>query len=161
MQLHILRHAKTDPLSSSGKDFDRKLLKKGQLQAEEMARYFNENRINPGHIFCSTAVRAKETLTSIQKLHNFYTEIVFVPEFYLCEQGVLLDFLWKQNHGEDILIIGHNDGLSDFASYLVDDFINLKTCEFISVDFKEQNWKETSKGMGVIRHHYHPKIQSF
>ena len=99
MQLHILRHAKTDPLSSSGKDFDRKLLKKGQLQAEEMARYFSENQINPGHIFCSTAVRAKETLTSIQKLHTFDTEIVFVPEFYLCEQGVLLDFLWKQNHG--------------------------------------------------------------
>lgn len=161
MRLHILRHAKTDPFSDSGKDFERKLLKKGELQSLEMGKYFNQKGINPPFIFCSSGVRARQTISTIKKVHSFDTEIVYLDEFYLCEKEVLLTFIWEQNHGEDILIVGHNNGLSDFASYLAGDFIDLKTCEFISIEFEVENWKETSKGMGVIRDHFHPKVSSF
>ena len=59
MKLHLLRHAKTDQNSSTGKDFDRKLLKKGKDQSEEMGKYFKKQNFNPSKIICSTAFRTK------------------------------------------------------------------------------------------------------
>ncbi len=158
MRLHILRHAKTDPFSISGKDFDRELLKKGLLQARRMGDFFMTKEISPLHIYSSSAVRARQTIEIIKKENPFGTEIIFLDEFYLCEKDVLLKFLWEQNHADDILIIGHNNGLSDFAGYLVDDFIDLKTCEFLSLEFDCENWQETSKGTATIREHFHPNL---
>ncbi len=158
MRLHILRHAKTDPISISGKDFDRELLKKGLLQSEKMGEFFRSKSFDPSHIFCSSAVRARQTITAIQKENSFDAKIVYLNEFYLCDKDVLLKFLWEQNHGDDILIVGHNNGLSDFAGYLLDDFIDLKTCEFLSLSFDVSCWKETSKGLAIIQEHFHPSV---
>lgn len=158
MRLHLLRHAKTDQFSISGKDFDRELLKKGLLQASSMGEFFNSKNINPSHIFCSSGVRARQTIEAIKKEHTFDSKVIFLDELYLCEKEVLLKFLGEQNHGEDILIVGHNNGLSDFAGYLIDDFIDLKTCEFVSLEFEAKNWQETSKGTAIVRENFHPTV---
>lgn len=158
MKIHILRHAKTDQNSSTGKDFDRKLLEKGIRQTKEMGLFFTKIELNPSHIFCSTAVRTRETLIRIEKQYPFNATINFRDDFYLCEKETLFSFLTSQKHNEEILIIGHNNGLSDFAAYLVDDFIDLKTCEFITVKFELDSWEEVSKGLGTIVDRFHPEV---
>ena len=59
---------------------------------------------------------------------------------------------------EDLFIIGHNNGLSDLASYLIDDFIDLSTCDFITIQFNINTWQEISKGLGVVIDRYHPLV---
>lgn len=158
MRLLIQRHAKTDPFSDSGKDIDRKLLKKGINQASELGKFYYKHQIAPKYIFCSTAARTRQTALYIQKEHTFTSKIQFLDALYLCEKDDLLSFLWSQDHNDEILIIGHNNGISDLASYFVDDYIELKTGEFIQIDFELDSWEETSMGLGKISKRYRPEI---
>ena len=61
LQLNLIRHAKTETQSNSGRDFDRELMPKGREQAEILAAFLQENGIQLGNVFCSTAARTKET----------------------------------------------------------------------------------------------------
>jgi len=158
MKLYILRHAKTDQNSISGKDFDRKLLKKGLAQSKEMGEYFFKMNFNPTRIYCSSATRTRETLANIQKQHALECNINYIDSLYLAEKDHLLKFLWSQEGGGTTFIIGHNNGLSDFAAYLIDDFVDLKTCDFLEIEFHSDSWKETSKGSGKIISSYHPEV---
>jgi len=151
MLLHILRHAKTDQFSESGNDFDRKLLPKGISQATQMGLFLNQNQIDPNYVFCSSAKRTRQTLSVIEKNHSFSNGIIYLDDLYLCEKEQLLALLWNQEHQDDILIIGHNNGISDFVNYLTDVFVDMRTCELITIFFSESNWKEVSKGLGVLQ----------
>jgi phosphohistidine phosphatase len=158
MKLHLLRHAKTDQKSSSGKDIDRKLLTKGQKQSLEMGKYFNDIGFDPSIILCSSSVRTRETIAQIQKLHTFKSDIIYLENLYLCKKEELLLILCGQINTKDVFIIGHNDGLSDFASYLTDDYIDLKTCDFVTIDFEINTWQEASKGLGKVTNRFHPLV---
>lgn len=158
IHLLIQRHAKTEPFSESGKDFDRKLLKKGINQAIELGKFYHENKIDSSQIYCSTAARTRQTALYIQNHHAFSSKIQFIDALYLCDKQDLLSFIWAQDHGEDVLILGHNDGISDLASYFTDDYIELKTGEFLQIDFDFDSWKEISKGLGKISKRYRPDI---
>ena len=158
MKLHLLRHAKTDQNSLTGKDFDRKLLKKGKDQSEEMGKYFKKQNFNPSKIICSTAARTRETITIIQTEQKFNSKIEYVDEIYLAEKEKIFSIISNISEGEDVFIIGHNNGLSDLASYLVDDFIDLSTCDFVTIQFKMDTWEEISKGLGVVIDRYHPMV---
>lgn len=158
MKLHLLRHAKTDQNSSTGKDFDRKLLKKGKDQSVEMGKYLKEENFNPSKIICSTAARTRETITLIQKEHKFIFKIEYVDEIYLAEKDKLFSIVSKISGSEEVFIIGHNNGLSDLASYLVDDFIDLSTCDFVTIQFNIEKWDEISKGLGVVIERFHPLV---
>jgi phosphohistidine phosphatase len=158
MKLYLLRHAKTDQFSESGKDFDRKLLEKGKRQANVLALYFKSKSFQPSAIFCSSSARTRQTLSIIKKLVSFDSEIKYVDDLYLCEKEFLLSFLCQQNHKEDIFIIGHNNGISDFAGYLLNDFIDLSTSEFLCIDFQLDSWNEVSKGLGSLCDRFHPVV---
>ena len=158
MKLHLLRHAKTDQNSSTGKDFDRKLLKKGKDQSTEMGKYLKEQNFNPSKIICSTAARTRETITLIQKEHKFISKIEYVDEIYLAEKDKLFSIVSNIFGSEDVFIIGHNNGLSDLASYLMDDFIDLSTCDFVTIQFNIENCNEISQGLGVVIERFHPLV---
>ena len=126
MKLHLLRHAKTEPFSDSGKDFDRKLMQKGILQAENIALYFKSKNFQPTQIFCSEAARTRQTI-KIVKEGNEFTTVKYLDKLYLAESPKLLSFIWEQKQNENLFIIGHNNGLSDLASYFTGEFIDLST----------------------------------
>ena len=52
MKLHLLRHAKTNQISPTGKDFDRELLPRGYEQIAELKQYLEDSPIAPKHILC-------------------------------------------------------------------------------------------------------------
>ena len=66
--------------------------------------------------------------------------------------------MYPRINSKDIFIIGHNNGLSDFASYLTDDYIDLKTCDFVTIDFEIDTWQEASKGLGKVTNRFHPLV---
>ncbi len=158
MKLHLLRHAKTDQNSSTGKDFDRKLLKKGKDQSAEMGKYLREQKFNPSKIICSTATRTRETITLIQKEQKFNSKIEYDDELYLAEKEKIFSIISNISESEDVFIIGHNNGLSDLVSYLVEDFIDLSTCDFVTIQFNIEKWDEISKGLGVVIERFHPLV---
>ena len=134
MILHFLRHAKTNQVSPTGSDFDRELLPRGYEQLKEFKSKLADQPITVTRVFCSSAQRTRQTWTEIADLFPNAT-ISFHDELYLASQQTLLNFLTKQQSTETILLIGHNEGLSDLASYLTGSDLHLKTCGYLQLSF--------------------------
>lgn len=149
MKLHLLRHAKTNQISPTGKDFDRELLPKAYEQCAELKRYLQDHPIAPKHILCSSAVRTRQTLDQIKA---FFADVpvTFLDELYLASAGELLKIINELQSPEDILLIGHNEGISELASELSAAFILLKTCGLVSLEFPFESSAMVSKETGVL-----------
>jgi len=80
-----------------------------------------------------------------------------MDDLYLCEQETFLKKLWDLNHENDLFIIGHNDGLSDLASYFAVEMIHLSTCEYICFSFLADSWAELSRRTGTIANRFRPQ----
>lgn len=157
LTLHIIRHAKTDQQSATGKDKDRALLEKGVAQANLLGNYLQSHHIELGKILCSSAKRALQTKSIICQHLAEQCCVEYRDNLYLTSQAGLLEEIAAET--DPILtIIGHNDGLSDLASYCADEYIGLKTCEFITMTFPFDDWSHIIKGTGTILLRYRPEV---
>ena len=149
MTIHFLRHAKTNQHSPTGHDFDRELLPRGYEQLIELKSKITTKPFSISRVFCSSAQRTRQTLTQIAEYFPDAT-ISFHDELYLASKSELLHFVTQQKSSEEILIIGHNEGLSDLVSYLTDTDIQLKTCGYIQVFFPFDHTGYLSGGIGSV-----------
>lgn len=162
-RLYILRHAKTDQFSKTGKDFDRELLLKGKRQVKELNRFFEKYVFEkPFEIWVSSARRTQQTFNGIKKTLESSGKIIstsFSDELYLAEREQLFEKIINHSSDDDLLIIGHNSGISDLAGYFTGQNIELKTGEFIRLDFFEcSEWKEICRGAAAIAYRFHPEV---
>ena len=158
MKLHILRHAKTEPIAASGNDFERKLLQKGIAQAEAMGTYLNEKLSRKLTVYASSSQRTTETTKLIQQ--NFaFRDVRYDPNLYLASLEYLLKFVWSHEENHDFMLIGHNDGLSELACYFTDEYIGLKTCGYCCIEFSTSSWLETASGLGRLVDAFRPEIE--
>ena len=149
MKLHLLRHAKTNQISPTGKDFDRELLPRAYEQLQEFREFYTQNPFQVGHILCSSAVRTRQTLDQIKDLFAD-VPVTFLDELYLASAGELLKIINALQSPEDVLLIGHNEGISELASELSAGFILLKTCGLVSLEFPFESSAMVSKETGVL-----------
>lgn len=157
MKIHLIRHAKTDPNSLSGKDFDRKLMTKGIIQANVLGYYLKDQNIQVPFTYCSSAIRTKETLAVISKILPL-EKISYTDELYLADREAYLKLIWDLKHGKDVMLVGHNEGISDFASYLLEEDILMKTSHYLCIEFDSKLWKEVSRGTGKIIADFRPSV---
>ena len=153
LHLHLLRHAKTEQISPTGKDFDRFLMKKGLRQRKDLKRFFN-TVTGIENVWCSSAKRTRETLEPLEGL----PAPSFHDELYLCSHRTMLEKLWESNAEGDILIIGHNFGISDLVNYFCDTAIELRTGQYVCISFNCENWSEVFQGTGIITQVYRPEV---
>ena len=157
MKLHLIRHAKTDTISPSGKDFDRKLLLKGIIQTNVLGYHLMVHAFRPNTTYCSTAVRTKETLKILQSILEL-GKVQLLDDLYLCDREMYLKIIWELKHNKDLCFIGHNDGISEIASYLLDDEMQLKTCGYVCIEFTADSWEEVSRGSGKLINDFRPAV---
>lgn len=157
MKLHLLRHGKTQQQSSTGRDFDRELIEKGLIQCQMLGEYFKKNDLSC-ETWCSGAKRTRQTYANVAKNLRL-DKIVMRDDLYLCSRTKLLEALWGHDGNEDLLIIGHNFGISDLATYLTDVRIELRTGGYICIEFDDFRWAELSRGLGTIADQYRPKVR--
>ena len=147
MIVHLLRHAKTEASSSSGRDYDRKLASKGYLQCAKLKEVV-KLAINEGcKIHCSSAQRTRETGISIFETQQ---SISYHDELYLCDRISMAEFIRSYKQENEILIIGHNFGISDLASYFLGTDVTMKTSGFISMEFPNLQSHEISGSTGIL-----------
>ena len=148
MIVHLLRHAKTEVFSNTGKDFDRKLAPKGHQQCLELKALLSKVMGEETKIFSSSARRTRETARFI---FDDQQEILFFDELYLAGKDDLMAFISNREEVKEILIIGHNFGISELASYYTGKQILLKTGGFVSIDFPDFSVNELSASIGIIK----------
>ncbi len=157
LTLHIIRHAKTHQQSATGKDKDRALLEKGIAQSNLLGNYLQSHHIELGKMLCSSATRTKQTKSIICQHLAEQCCVEYRDSLYMASKSDLLEELASET--DPILtIIGHNDGLSDLASYCTDEHIGLSTCEFITMTFPFKDWSHIIQGTGTILLRYRPEV---
>jgi phosphohistidine phosphatase len=156
LKLMLLRHAKTENLSVTGFDFDRQLALKGLIQAKSMAAHFTKIDLTKTVVLCSDA---KRTVQTFQYLHaqNDISTYNLNHDLYLANRETLLNQLFKQTGDFTILLIGHNDGLSDLASFLTDTYLHLSTCTLLTLDVHLDEWHHLSRGTCTISEVFRPE----
>ncbi len=158
--LYILRHAKTNQISKTGKDFDRALLPKGFDQLKDLQLFFDSFSLkNDVTILISSAKRTIQTFEGVKNVlqnKNSISTYSFHKNLYLAELDELLKVIWNLQTDDNIFLIGHNFGISELASYFTESDIELSTSEFIHLSFQCNHWNETSKGLAIVENRYHP-----
>lgn len=151
MRWYFLRHAKTERESWSGKDKDRRLAPKGINQVAELKKLLDLLAITSIH--CSTAQRTRETA----KACNPLIPITFSEELYLAT----LD-QWKRmlsNEAQDhMLYIGHNDGMSEYLTWLTGEHIHLQTGALVTVDFLGSDPRALGPGTACLVAYERPEV---
>lgn len=156
MKIHLLRHAKTQVLSPTGKDFDRELNAKGLRQVAEMKLFLSKKDWGNTTLFCSAAARTQQTLKLLDLKSSFH-KVAITESLYLAESTAIENYI-ASPECQDIFIIGHNNGLSDFAQELINEPYLLKTCSYLEIEVEGENWAEFRNRTGQIIAHYHPKV---
>lgn len=147
--LHLLRHAKTNQSSPTNLDYDRELLPRGYEQIAELKQFFETHPIAPKHILCSSAMRTRQTLAELQDFWPL-AQIQFIDELYLASKQEILSAICALQTSDEILVVGHNEGLSELAMTLARPRHLLKTCGFVSIAFPFETSAYISADTGTI-----------
>ncbi len=137
-RLALLRHAKSswDDLTQS--DHARPLNSRGERDATRLAATIEALGLRFDRVLCSTATRTRETWDHLAGALKAGRPPLprYLEELYLAEPEKLLATVRREGDGvETLLLIGHNDGLHEFALGLVNEATDLAARDRLSEKF--------------------------
>ena len=158
--LTLLRHAKSSWKDTSLGDRDRPLNKRGERDAPRMGRRIDAAGIRPSLIVSSPAVRAWRTAKIVARTIDYPTEFLQRENgLYLASLDELLDVVMQQEEGfNNLMVVGHNPGLTDFANFLQPGLTNnLPTAGVVSVTIDQDSWNLYEQPKTELVYHDWPK----
>jgi len=157
--LFVMRHAKAERDSDTGRDFDRPLAKRGWRDAEAVGREMRVRRLEPDAILASPARRAAETVTAFARGYG-KLEPEFEPGIYNAPADRLIEIVRNAGDGaEHLLIVGHNPGFHELvlrlagddpgehSDHIIDGF---PTSAIAAVELPAERWSEIAERSGRI-----------
>jgi phosphohistidine phosphatase len=156
--LTLFRHAKSSWAEPGLSDHDRPLNERGEHDAPLMARCLIDAGIRPSLMLSSTALRAWTTARLVAREIGYPAEFLQRdPQLYLATRKSILEVVARQEIGfNNIVLFGHNPGLTDLAGFLVPGIMdNIPTCSFFSVNIDIDNWDiDSSSAIELIAYDY-------
>jgi phosphohistidine phosphatase len=141
--LTLVRHAKSSWKDNSLADRDRPLNRRGKRDAPEMGRRIAAAGVRPSLIVSSPAVRAWTTAKIIAEEIGYPREFLQRDDaLYLASVNGILDLIVAQDAGfNNLMLVGHNPGFTEFANYLVPGLTdNIPTAGVVSVELDSDDW---------------------
>ncbi len=160
-RLILVRHAKSSWKDSSLSDRERPLNDRGERDAPEMGRRIAKHGIRPSLIITSPAIRARTTARVIAQEINYPIEFLQREDsLYLASLDDLLDIVMQQENGfNNLMVVGHNPGLTEFANFLVPGITNnLPTAGVVSVQIDRDDWSLYEQPAAELLVHDFPKL---
>lgn len=150
-RLTLLRHGDTETGIGYNGDFKRKLSDCGIVKLCRLNRVLKDKGIQFDLLLKSPALRTMQTAQLISNQLTVKEERI-EETIYESSVDVLLEILYHlPNHFKDVLLIGHNPGISSLLSYLTDDFnISLLPGMMAVLTFENPEWDMLSKGSGCL-----------
>ena len=158
--LTIVRHAKSSWVNLKFKDHDRPLKERGEQDAIFMGRRIKEAGIRPSLIISSSAKRAWETTKIIAQEIGYPKEFLHRDkEIYNANEEQLINFISQQDiKFNNIMIVGHNPGLTDLSNKLIPGVTsNLPTTGIVSFNIEIHHWDLKKPHKCKLIHHDFPR----
>ncbi len=159
-RLTLVRHAKSSWRNPDLPDFERPLNNRGEQDAPLMGRRLAERNLAPDLLLVSPARRTRLTAEAIaEQLAVATTRITFDERIYLATAGELIKLLQAiDEERRDVLLVGHNPGITDLANYLVGGRLeNVPTCGIFSVELPLTSWRHLERAAGTLLFYDYPK----
>jgi phosphohistidine phosphatase len=121
LKLILVRHAKTEPLTDAGSDFQRKLKKRGWRDARLVAETLQKSGCRPDKIIASPAARAWQTATVFASVFNFKEEDIVSARFLYdgdTTAGMLDELAELAGKAQTLLVVGHNPDMAMLTMHL-------------------------------------------
>jgi phosphohistidine phosphatase len=162
-QLILLRHAKSSWKNPSLTDFARPLNKRGRQNAPLMGRRLAARNCQPQRMLCSPAKRAAKTARLVAaELGYDKRRIDYEPRIYEADAVTLLELVRSLDEAfSDVVLVGHNPGLTDLANLLADAGIdNIVTSGAVGILFPVNTWQEIDIRSGTLQFYDSPKMNA-
>ena len=158
-QIFLLRHAKSDWSTLGQQDFERPLVKRGINDVLLISQYIQDNKHSVDAVFCSSAVRTKETFDLCAHSFNFSIEkATYLDELYFGSVDKAIKLIKGLNNNlSSVLLVGHNPTmhilLEEITGKTIDSF---STCALAQICI-ENSWKDLSLKNCELKSFIRPK----
>lgn len=143
-RIYLLRHGKAED-SFDKSDFDRELIPKGKKKTTKVAQYLKKNNIAPQKILVSMAQRTIQTAEVLSDILSLSKDAILVEKsLYLASSNSILDVLYGvDDQIQELMLIGHNPGLSSLATYLAGQEIDwMPTSGLVGIEIDIDKWTD-------------------
>lgn len=167
-QLILVRHAHA--LESSdfdGIDFDRPLSDKWREYATIMTRYLRLIGVRPDCVIASPSVRTRETAEIICEQYKI-AHVELLDDLYIGSNPktrdanqIHIDLIQHTSSETDILmLVGHNDDITEFARYLSDDGVpSMKKWSLVVLSLPAtMSWDQITPGELSVLYYLTPQF---
>lgn len=159
-QIYIIRHAKAEEHSFAKPDYPRRLIAKGKNKAHRIANELAQDlyEMENTRMISSTADRAYETAEIFAEVLGIEKQnIQLEKSIYEASTDTLLKIVNKApGKIDNLVLVGHNPGLSHLCSYICETYINLKTSEVAIIELPVGfNFAMVSSGIGILKRIIH------
>lgn len=143
LTLILMRHAKSSWKDASLHDHDRPLNKRGQQSAKVMGDWLRQHDYLPGQVLSSTSRRTMQTFAGL----DLPMPVQFTKALYHAGPNEMLSVL-HQAKAPDVLMLGHNPGIADFAEMLLSTppshprFTDYPTCATTVIRWNSSDWTQ-------------------
>ncbi len=149
--LILMRHAKTEVGSSELKDFDRQLIKKGLDDALKMALWIKKKYELIDVLLVSSAQRTKQTAAIVKEVCG--GKLRLLDSLYHADANEILHQIHDSKKKTNVLIVvGHNPAMSNLASFLCNEYVELKPSDAAVFEFTSKDWEDK---LSVISFKHH------
>lgn len=167
-QIILVRHAHAIEADEfEGRDFDRPLSEKGREHATIMTRYLRLIGVRPDAVIASPATRTRETAEIMCGEYNI-KNIELIKDLYFGNKWkerdgnqVHLKLIKKTTNDTDILmLVWHNDDITEFARYLSNDGVpSLKKWALVVLSFpSDYSWDDIVPGELSLLYYITPQF---
>ncbi|MDZ4715955.1 MAG: histidine phosphatase family protein [Cytophagales bacterium] len=159
-KLYVVRHAKSSWDFPGLTDFQRPLNQRGEKDAPRMGKRLQNEKVNPGLICSSPAVRALSTAKVIAGALGYPAGTIQEERtLYHASEETILEVIQRfRADVQEAMIVGHNPGLTDFVNALLDeDISNIPTTGVVACILQVDAWADAAWGCGKLLFFDYPK----
>lgn len=146
-RLTLLRHAKSQADSPTGRDFDRSLNPRGRADSKRLGQEIRDLGLTFDLVLASPARRAAETAAGVGRISPRFDERI-----YNASAGQLLEIVQSVDDAvERLMMVGHNPGFERLAARLTDGAVEeFPTATLVEIAIPVEHWREVGEGNGQL-----------
>lgn len=159
--LYIVRHAKSSWKIKDIPDEERPLLEKGKKRTKKIIDHLLDRNVTINYFVTSHAVRAVETAKMLAKGLNFPIDKIRIDKriYHQDADGLFNEFYDIPQRFNNVMLVGHNPTLTNFANHFVKPKIDwIPTSGIVCIEFDTDHWEEIVEAKSRLKFVIFPKM---